>query len=168
MIVEKTLSEFRALEVYRRCQTMSLEIAYTDNTHLCDEQWCRLLRIEIDRAKRGSTREDAEPYFNICVDIDQTIVTKEPHNKAINDLISLCFNRIGIIEPEYHNEMFTKMRSLCASDGVMLIPDTNVLYNGSLYWLLNILRNSTVWLLPFVMSLTQIQERDAKAQKSRR
>ena len=47
------------------------------------------------------------------------------------------------------------------SKGIVLIPDTNSLYNGTLHWLLNIVRDSSALILPFVMSLTQMQSRDA-------
>ena len=59
------------------------------------------------------------------------------------------------------NDSFEDLSSLTNEKSIILIPDSNSLNNGTLLWLLRSLKGAA-WILPFVISLTQIQERDAR------
>jgi hypothetical protein len=84
------------------------------------------------------------------------------YEKYLKDALALCFTRVGLLEPPFDGSMKEEIDHLRRQSGIIPIPDTNSLHNGSSHWLLQALGQATVWILPFVMSLTQIQEKDTK------
>ena len=82
------------------------------------------------------------------------------HGRQVADCLALSFARLGLTEPALPNNSFEDLAYLTNEKSVVLLPDSNSLGNGTLHWLLRSLKGSA-WILPFVLSLTQIQERDA-------
>ena len=189
MIKGISLDQFSKCDHYKSLTSGSYVIEYNDNTHLAADDWRRILRIEIQDtaavqadADFGETPE-LEASFSIKIDLDEKfsdlnfqLKSKEkikPEDKAaaekqaginisrLGDAISLSVLRMGLIQPKINSDTALQILELTKSRGLVLIPDTNSLYNGTLHWLLNVLRESSVWLLPFVMSLTQMQAREA-------
>lgn len=156
-----TVDQFLLEEPYVRLKEGHFVLAYNDSTHMKAIEWLDLLRIEIQQAPHGRTFDEAERFYRL-----EHLLERLPANKTdpaqLRDLLALSFTRLGLLEPELPGDLFEQVRSLHDENGIVLIPDSNSLYNGSLHWLLHVLRQSTVWILPFVISLTQIQERDAR------
>lgn len=156
-----SLDGFRALPSYRQL-TGKLSLEYSDMSHLSKDEWCKFLEIHLERAPSGSTFSEAEQTFEISVALAEKISKHSQHAYALKDLIKLALTRLGILEPLCYPELLRNLSELVEADGIMLVPDTNVLNNGGMHWLLQLFSRSTVWILPFVLSLTQVQEKDAK------
>jgi hypothetical protein len=57
---------------------------------------------------------------------------------------------------------YIEIEELSHRSGIVLVPDTNALFNGTLHWLLRVFHQTHVWILPFVVSITQLQQREAR------
>ncbi|MGW9331229.1 hypothetical protein [Bosea sp. NPDC055594] len=153
-------------------------VEYNDTSHLSKDEWRRIISVSIE--SDGSLLDDSDFHFKQKVDIDRkfTEITKSKPSKLsqsensgeiitsnqgdkIVDILSQSFLRTGILAPNINTQTAIQICELIKSKGVILIPDTNSLCNGTLHWLLRVLRGSSVWILPFVMSLTQMQQREA-------
>lgn len=145
-------------------------VSYTDSTHIKNGEWHDLVSIGIN--KPPTTEEDRECSFRLKLNLDKRLLSIEGDSKEIQDkkdrnanvvidTISLSATRLGILSPLVSGKTASQLLELRGAKGIVLIPDTNSLYNGTLHWLLNVLKETTVWLMPFVMSLTQMQAREA-------
>jgi hypothetical protein len=132
-------------------------LSYTDATHLDPGTWKSLAAINITRSPVAP--EDSEPSYSIIPRIDDSITGRE--RDVVLDVISLTCMRLGLVAPSLGSDLVNQIEGLTGVGGVVLIPDTNSLYNGTIHWLLHVLGHTSVWLLPFVVSLTQIQQKEA-------
>lgn len=155
-----TCETFATDENYVRLRAGHYTLSYTDMTHLPADEWVDVFEIEINEAPGQGFFADAEKSFVGRHRLDNI---QDPRRVALlRDVLGLSLARVGLVQPELPGDLFRQVSALHDQDGIVLIPDSNSLYNGSLHWLLQVLRESTVWILPFVVSLTQIQERDAR------
>jgi hypothetical protein len=122
--------------------------------------WRTLCEVDLVQPPSGFSLGDAERFFSISKRIDSKFGDDE--KRVVEDVLSLSLTRLGLLAPSMTEELHSKIHSVCKADGIILIPDSNVLYNGTLHWLLRVLRSSAVWILPFVVSLTQLQQSDAR------
>ncbi|MBM3095688.1 hypothetical protein GFB56_33810 [Ensifer sp. T173] len=154
---------FRNDDRYAEIARGIFSLKYNDGTHLDPEDWRDLLRISVEGSLDGGI--DSERSFKIQLSLDakfsQNEQTKKRSLHVLTDAITLSAMRSGIIGPVLSADTAAQLNDLKSSRGIVLIPDTNSLYNGTLHWLLNVLRESTLWILPFVMSITQMQSREA-------
>lgn len=153
--------EFSSDVRYRELAAGNWKISYSDETHLKPNQWRSLLDISVNSPSLPS--DESERSFSIKLALDEEFTGKgrERFASAVRDAISLSATRVGLLSPLVSGKTASQLLELRQAKGVVFIPDTNSLYNGTLLWLLNVLKESTVWILPFVMSLTQMQAREA-------
>jgi hypothetical protein len=150
---------------------------YTDDTHLPRDQWVRLARIQLYRRSLpgagGFPRADTSPLFTVCSALSPTRFTKadkgekgDPQRlreeEVLTDQLAQSLLRCGAVRPRLDPIDFQKVALLAQRKSAIIVPDTNALYNGSIHWLLRSLVKTHVWLLPVVVSLTQVQQRDTK------
>jgi len=154
--------QFKGMDAYRSLPTGEFTISYNDNTHLEAHDWIPLLGVRVHHAMPPSIGEGSEKYYTIrcCIPVSKSITTDL--RRVILDALSLSVCRSGLIDPVVNINTYIEIERLSRRDGTILVPDTNSLYNGSLHWLLRTLRLSHVWILPFVVSLTQLQQRDGQ------
>ncbi|MBB4183924.1 hypothetical protein GGE07_000537 [Sinorhizobium terangae] len=162
-------------ERYQSLSAGAYKISYTDSTHLEADDWRELADIELGVA---ATENESERSFKFQLALDKKFLATgegkkkgENGNKAefsnrrnihvLTDTVSLCATRLGLLAPIVSGKTAEQLQELKKAKGIVLLPDTNSLYNGTLHWLMNVLRGSTLWVLPFVMSITQIQAREA-------
>ena len=147
-----------------------LSLSYTDSTHIKDGEWYDLVSIGIN--KPPTSEDERECSFRLKLSLDKRFISAEKDSKEVKDkknrnanvvidTISLSATRLGILSPHVSGRTAQQLLELRGAKGIVLIPDTNSLYNGTLHWLLSVLKETTVWLMPFVMSLTQMQAREA-------
>ncbi len=153
-----TISDFRKLQCYTSIEKGSYTISYNDTTHHGANFFEPLLKVEINRSPFYK-RSEAEPFFSVSPLIRGAIIEKD--KRIMLDTISLSLTRSGLLAPSISEDLYSEIDFLSNQDGIVLIADSNSLYNGSIHWLTETLRKPIIWLLPFVMSLTQIQQRDA-------
>lgn len=145
-------------------------ISYTDITHLKGGEWYDLVSIEI--GQQAATDDKRERSFQLTLALDKKLSAlsgnskdvkdkKERYSSVLIDTIALSATRLGLLAPLISGKTTAQLLELRSTKGIVLIPDTNSLYNGTLHWLLHVLKQTTVWLMPFVMSLTQMQAREA-------
>ncbi len=131
-------------------------IEYSDSTHCAQGSWTRLARVPFqypDPPLVGS--ENAHGYYSISVALE-----KKSH--ILEDTLAQVLLRCGILRPQFTRQTLNDLFSLAQSRAVVLVPDTNALSTGTLSWLLKILPDTHVWLLPVVISLIQVQQRHAQ------
>jgi len=154
---------FRADPRYAEIAQGIFSLKYNDTTHLDPDDWRDLLAISVEGSLDGSV--DSERSFKIQLSLDakfsQNENTKKRSLHVLTDTITLSAMRSGLIAPLLSSDTSAQLMEIKESRGIVLLPDTNSLYNGTLHWLLNVLRESTLWILPFVMSITQMQSREA-------
>jgi hypothetical protein len=156
-------------------------LEYHDATHLASDQWVRLARLQIRPPAISLGDDDIEQFYVIQRDIrdlpgtvsananskkkggdaQESAVEHQRRLRAIEDALSLALGRIGLLAPDVSDELFEQVIGLNQERGVVLVPDTNVLYNGAMHWLLEVLRDPSIWILPLVASITTVQTRDA-------
>ncbi|MCJ2055095.1 hypothetical protein MKL09_00800 [Methylobacterium sp. J-048] len=151
-------AEFRAKRCYKELPAGELSVEYHDSTHHAAGRFEPLLSVDIKRPNI-QLDEDSEAFYSLQRTI--SVGTKDADASILSDTLSLSLARVGLIAPTLSEELYQEIDSLNSESGVILIADTNSLYNGTIHWLIDTLRRPVVWLLPFVMSLTQIQQRDA-------
>ena len=135
-------------------------IEYTDSTH-CDEGvWTPLLTVTPEFPPNGLLgAEDSQPFYWIAASAAKPKNVKSPDD-VIRDAIVQVLMRASILPPQIETETLKDIFGLSNAGAVVLIPDTNALSTGTLHWLINALSNTQVWLLPVVVSLIQVQQRD--------
>lgn len=150
-------------------------VSYTDSTHMKGDEWYDLLEIALnkpptpgaDRERSFSVQLALDKYFSVQGSTNRNSKDKDDKDKkekkanVVIDALSLSASRLGILAPVVSGQTASQLLELRKSKGIVLIPDTNSLYNGTLHWLLHVLKQTSVWLMPFVMSLTQMQAREA-------
>jgi len=162
--------QFAADGRYSAMRNGVLALSYSDNTHIPNGAWYKLGKVKFNEPPL--VVEDREASFQFVLDLDdnflpaqtdsETTTTQKNRNKhVVQDTISLSLARMGMLSPIVSGQTAEQLLDIKNEKGIVLIPDTNSLYNGTLHWLLNVLRRTTVWLMPFVMSLTQMQAREA-------
>ena len=150
-------------------------VEYHDSTHLEPDRWLRLAFVDVQGTSIPLGEEGTEQFFTITKDIE--ILPRDPgeatgkgqpdqkeldkRQRTIHDTLALALGRVGLLAPEITEELFEELVRLNLEDGVVIVPDTNALYNGAVHWLLRVLRRPSVWLLPLATSLTTVQARDA-------
>lgn len=146
-------------------------IRYTDNTHLEDEDWTTLLNVEIEKRPPAERPQESissqyDSDFNEAMQfyaISDAVNSQNPEQaKVLRDILAQSLLRTGILRPSMELEGFDDILKLAQRDAVILVPDTNALSTGTLHWLLHALSETQIWILPVVVSLTQIQQRDQK------
>ncbi|MER9677828.1 hypothetical protein NKJ23_00545 [Mesorhizobium sp. M0184] len=165
-------ADFAKDQRYLDVREGTLFVSYTDNTHIKEGEWNDLISIGINEPP--TSEDDRECSFRLKLNLDKKFLSSEDDRKDIKekdrkdriakvviDAISLSATRLGILSPLVSGKTAEQLLELRSAKGIVLIPDTNSLYNGTLHWLLNVLKDTTVWLMPFVMSLTQMQAREA-------
>lgn len=80
----------------------------------------------------------------------------------LRDVLGQSLSRVGILPARAEREVLRDLHELSQGRGLVVIPDTNSLANGVLHFLLRALSKTQVWLLPVAVSLTTIQNHDAK------
>ena len=121
--------------------------------------WRDLLSISVEASSLPGDPGQVERFYRAQKKIDNNI--EPPDVRLIEDALSLSFARVGLVPPDVPDDLYGEIDSLNHEDGVVLIADSNALYNGAVHWLLQTLNRPAVWLFPFVVSLTQVQQRDA-------
>ena len=157
-------STFSRDNLYNSLTSGLYDVAYTDNTHLEPSDWRNLVTIDIKEHIRKSENRESSFGLKLSLDPKFNSLGKEKYRDRVEDVISLSATRLGLMAPKIAGKSSEQLLELKQSKGIVLIPDTNSLYNGTLHWLLNVLRDRSLWILPFVMSLTQMQSRDAGSQ----
>jgi hypothetical protein len=154
--------QFRRMDAYRSLPPGLFTISYNDNTHLEADDWILLLEVSVHHAMPPNLGEESEKYYTVkcCIPVSNQVTSDV--RRVIIDALSLSLCRSGLVDPIVNPTTYVQVGSLSRHDGIILVPDTNALYNGSVHWLLRTLRLSHVWILPFVVSLTQIQQRDSQ------
>jgi hypothetical protein len=150
------------------------EIEYHDATHLPPSRWVRLATVEIRGSSLELGHEEVEQFFSIRQNIgdlpDKPKATVTEGDafadyarkiSTVADTLSLALARVGVLGPEVDDDLLRQITELNSENGVVIVPDTNALHNGSLHWLLKVLHRPAVWLLPLVASITTVQTRDA-------
>jgi hypothetical protein len=141
-------------------------LEYHDSTHLEADKWVRLAQIDIRNNLIDAADDDSEQYYTITKDISGAPNSGGPNgtgsqDRVIEDTLALALGRLGLVTPYVTPELRAELIELNEEDGIVIVPDTNSLHNGAVHWLLSVLRQPSVWLLPVVASLTTIQNRDA-------
>jgi hypothetical protein len=143
-------------------------IEYSDNTHSKKDEWTPLLTVVPELAPNPMVgSEEAQAFYSLRViqsqiPIDEKKAADEHgRSRTILDAVTQCLVRTNILRPEMTSDTLVDVYHLSRSRAVVLIPDTNALSTGTLHWLLEALNETQVWLLPVVVSLVQIQQRDA-------
>jgi hypothetical protein len=143
-------------------------IDYTDRTHLDEKTWIQLAELDIERGSAPPSEPDqpVEPFFTVLPNIQLPTVPGfkadklRPQLRVILDQLALALARVGLLRPDVDSATLHEVWGLTQEKAVVLIPDTNVLNNGTLHWLLRSLTNVNVWLVPVAVSVAQIQQRD--------
>jgi hypothetical protein len=143
-------------------------IEYSDNTHSKKDEWTPLLTVVPELAPTPMVgSEEAQAYYSLRV-IQSQIPSDEKkaadahaRSRTILDALTQCLVRTNILRPEMTSEALVDVYQLSRARAVVLVPDTNALSTGTLHWLLEALNETQVWLLPVVVSLVQVQQRDA-------
>ena len=143
-------------------------IKYTDNTHLSEDKWIDLLKINLLDSPREFGRE-ANPFYELEVltknyKSDKKEAT-DKNRRVLDEALSKSMLRTGIFRPILAPEVIDDIIKISKQDAVVMIPDTNSLSNGTLHWLLKVLGDTQVWLFPVVVSLTQVQQHDERLKK---
>jgi hypothetical protein len=154
-----TQRQFETLDAYCNLAAGSYELEYHDNTHMTDGQWSPLLEVTINTRSSGTSTGSAEFYYTLQRSGHVGAVPPE-HTRVVDDTISLSLTRLGLLSPLVAPKFYRDIVELSDEEGIVVVPDTNALYNGCLHWLLRVLQRSKIWVLPLVVSLTQIQQRD--------
>jgi hypothetical protein len=119
-------------------------IKYTDNTHLDPTTWKSLAKIRLSQTHihANATAEDETPFYEIEV----LLVDHEAaEQKFIGDVISQSLCRLGMLMPSISMREMKDIIELNTRDAIILIPDTNVLCNGSMSWLIKVLSKTQIW-----------------------
>jgi hypothetical protein len=157
------IGNFRSDPLYAKIAPGIFSLKYNDATHLDSLDWRKLLEISIKGSIDGGI--DSERPFTVKLSLDSKFLVennrKVKNLHILTDTITLSAMRCGFLGPTLSPDTARQLMDIKKSKGIVLLPDTNSLYNGTLHWLLNVLRGSTLWILPFVMSLTQMQSREA-------
>lgn len=175
-----TLHEFGEARRLRALTPGPYDVEYTDSTHLEPGHWVRLATIDVQTAAIPIQDDCTEQYYTITKRIGDlpgkpvaTPPKKQGNEKAdpevdyrrrlrvVEDALGLALGRVGLLAPKVPQELLDELVHLDRQDGVVIIPDTNTLHNGAVHWLLRVLRQPSVWLMPVVASMTTIQTRDA-------
>lgn len=80
----------------------------------------------------------------------------------LRDALAQCLLRTGILPAAADPEGARDLLELARREALVLIPDTNALGNGTMHHLLRTFSRTQLWILPVVVSLTQIQEHDRR------
>ena len=142
-------------------------IKYTDNTHLPEDKWIDLLKINLLDSPRAIGRE-ANQFYELEVLTKNYKSDKkniEKNRWVLDEALSKSMLRTGIFRPILAPEVIDDIIKISKQDAVVMIPDTNSLSNGTLHWLLKVLGDTQVWLFPIVVSLTQVQQHDERLKK---
>jgi hypothetical protein len=142
-------------------------IEYSDNTHCAAGEWTPLFDVspEFNTVPLAGS-EDAQAYFSVraILPTAASLSKQKPsegHQRIIHDALTQCLVRTNILRPEMTPDTMVDIYRLSRSRAVVLVPDTNALSTGTLHWLLGAFAHTQVWLLPIVVSLIQVQTRDA-------
>jgi hypothetical protein len=157
-----THESFRKSETYRGLSQRNLRISYHDNTHLTANEWIPLLDVEVLGATPSALNEDGERYYTVTCSVPTTGNISDDNRRVLLDTLSLSLSRAGLIAPPLGKNSYIEIEKLSHRAGIVLVPDTNALFNGTLHWLLRIFHHTHVWILPFVVSITQLQQREAR------
>jgi hypothetical protein len=139
-------------------------IDYTDDSHLKTNTWIRLLRIQALEAPNLEPREDEICGVSFSLKISVALLGSnsalEPkQSSVILDQIAQALLRTGILRPKFTQSSALDAYGLAQRQAVTIIPDTQSLANGCLHWLLSCFQDTSLWILPVVVSLTQLQQR---------
>jgi len=177
-----TVSEAVAAGVLRSPAPGQYRIEYSDNTHCLKDEWTPLLAVVPELALNplvGS--EDAQAFYTLrIIQPDISLAAekmlgkqdkKQPEKKAsdgdarrhvILDALTQSLVRANILRPDMTSDTLIDIYHLSRGRAAVIVPDTNALSTGTLHWLLEALSDTQVWLLPVVVSLVQVQLRDAQ------
>jgi hypothetical protein len=64
------------------------------------------------------------------------------HRRILIDVLSFCLSRTGLVNPILGQSTYREVGTLAGRAGVILVPDTNALFNGTLHWLLRTFHNT--------------------------
>lgn len=157
-----SLAEFGKLPDTIGFAAGNYKIEYHDATHHGSDEWQSLISLSIQPTRLNLGSEDSERYFTVALALNDKIDKDHPKAAAaLRDALALALARAGIMAPEMQPDLLDAVLQLNQQDGVVVIPDSNALCNGSVHWLLRVLTKPAVWLFPLVVSLTQVQNRDA-------
>lgn len=178
-----TISEVISEGILRYPAHTEYLVQYSDNTHCKEDEWHSLIEIHPESTKVqlvGS--EDAQWFYNIKIlpqisAVDESDEQQEPRKKkeaasaqarahVVADALTQALVRSNILRPDMTPDVLLDVFRLSKSKAVVLVPDTNALSTGTLHWLLHALNQTQVWLLPVVISLVQVQLRDAQLKAS--
>jgi hypothetical protein len=161
--MKETFGEFEKRRPAASVGVYSVE--YSDSTHCQPDVWTKLLKIQVEGPPQPLVGSDeSQSYYSATVAVDLTRSeekNRERNGHAILDTLAQVFVRTGILRPKMTDDAIRDIFSLSRGRAVVVVPDTNALSTGTLHWLLEALSGTNVWLLPAVVSITQIQQRDA-------
>ncbi|MGA7562060.1 MAG: hypothetical protein WBW55_02520 [Desulfobaccales bacterium] len=143
-------------------------IKYTDNTHLSEDKWIDLLRVNLLDSPRAIDGKGNQFYELEVLTKNYKFDKKETMEKnrwVLDEALSKSMLRTGIFRPILAPEVIDDIIKISQQDAVVMILDTNSLSNGTLHWLLKVLGDTQVWLFPVVVSLTQVQQHDERLKK---
>ncbi|AZQ67945.1 hypothetical protein EF888_12840 [Silicimonas algicola] len=142
-------------------------VEYNDSTHCEQDEWVGLAKLQVSAITLKLGEEGTEQFYTLEKNISG--LSKYPAKSGglaksirfIEDSLSLALARAGLLTPNISDELLDDILRLASQDGIVIVPDTNALHNGSVHWLLKVLRRPAIWLLPLAASLTTVQMRDA-------
>jgi hypothetical protein len=161
----------RIAEALARLQFRTGSIEYTDRTHVNEGQWRKLIEVHQDTFHQGATEESmAGSFFSVEFATGDSASTGNAANateeakrvkrqRVLDDAITQSLVRVGILGPHVEAHSIREILHLLNREAVVLVPDTNALSTGTLHWLLKVFREMQVWIMPVVISLTQVQQR---------
>jgi hypothetical protein len=151
-----TMGDLQSSDIWPNIAPDDYTICYTGRTHITDGAYRDILRVTLSAHTVQMGPEGATHYK-----VTGCLSSADENGRVINDIITQSLLRVGLIDPQMSDADISEIMKLRESDALVLVPDTNALHNGTLHWLLTVLREVQVWILPIVVSLIQVQSRDS-------
>jgi hypothetical protein len=151
----------KAAEKIRSLQPGEYTVEYTDSTHLSTDTWYPLLKVQLSVSPNQAVAPEAEPFYRLVViteGMQSNAQNRERDLRTLNDALAQALVGTGILRPALTPEVVDDIFQLTQRKAIFLVPDTNALSTGVLHWLLRALSGTQVWLVPSVISLTQVQQ----------
>jgi len=156
-------------------------IEYTDSTHTQEGEWRPLLEVAVETSTLGMGDELLHAYYSVRAARQKAPQEPEKDKKdtpdkgkarakdtmevqeqrILRDQLGQALVRSGLLRPELASEEAADLLRLSKAQAVVLLPDTNALFNGTLHWLARALGRPQLWIQPVSVSLAQVQQRDA-------
>jgi hypothetical protein len=183
MFVERTMeyAELRLRSTLAKLPAGQYTIEYTDSTHTQEGEWRSLLEVTVETSPLGTGEDLLHPYYSVRAAQQKAPAEPDKEKKdaadrgkarakdtaelqeqrILRDQLGQALVRCGLLRPELASEEAADLLQLSKAQAVVLLPDTNALFNGTLHWLARALGRPQLWIQPVSVSLAQVQQRDA-------